>query len=309
MSNFDVHEVDFISGLSVGLAGIDHSISDPTMTHPTQTITFSFAHGQVEGLWCGPEDANDLVVITNGHNGFYNYGMFPWIQQQLADAGIASFSYNFSHGGTEGDGDVFTDLEAYEKNCLRLETADLVGVVQRMLDRSSGKRIWLLAHSMGSIPTVFGANELGQMHIPMAGMILLAPVSCVDFWPAELIERWATTGTITMFNRRTGQDLPHGPEWLSEIQDAATTWNMERAFKRLTCPVTVIHGAEDEAVSPDHGRAIADWVKDSGHSSTLSLIPGAGHTFGTRHPFDGPSTETKRMITEVIQSVSSRDSS
>ncbi len=270
------------------------------MTHSTQIFTFPFTHGQVEGQWCGSEDARDLVIVTNGHNGFYSYGMFPWIQQQLADAGIASFSYNFSHGGTEGDGDVFTNLDAYGRNCLRLETADLVGVVQALVDRYPDKRIWLLSHSMGSIPTVFGAIELQKMHVPLAGLILLSPVSRVDFWPEELIEKWAKTGTITMFNRRTGQDLPHGPEWLSEIQSAEDKWNMELAVKRIELPLLVIHGEEDEAVAPSHGERLVTWSKETGHASSILKIPGTGHTFGTKHPFEGPAGATIDMIQKVI---------
>ncbi len=273
------------------------------MTVQPYTLTFPFPHGEVEGLWYGAESAGDLVVITNGHNGFYSYGMFPWIQQQLAAAGIASFSYNFSHGGTEGDGDFFTDLEAYGRNCLRLETADLVSVVHELMDRFPEKRIWLLSHSMGSIPTIFGALALRDQRVPLAGMILLAPVSQVDFWPRELIDQWARTGTITMFNRRTGQDLPHGPEWLSEIQAAGDKWNMEQAVKRLEFPVLVIHGEEDEAVAPIHGERLVAWSNKTGQTSRLFLISGTGHTFGTRHPFDGPAAATEEMIRQVIHQV------
>lgn len=269
------------------------------------TVAIDLPHGSVEGILQLPEHAADLVIITNGHNGFYSYGMFPWIQDQLEQVGISSYSYNFSHGGTIGDRDTFEDLEAYSRNCMRLETADLVGVVLHLRKRFPDQRLWLCSHSMGSIPTVFGALELRQMGIRIAGLILLSPVSRLDFWPSELLDRWALTGTITMHNRRTGQDLPHGPELLAEIRQASTTWNMDRALHQMDIPLLVIHGEEDEAVSPAHGKALVDWALDAGQRARLELVQETGHTFGTRHPFEGPERATENMIKSIIQEVRS----
>lgn len=272
------------------------------MNQPTEK-QFNLPHGRIEGAWVGKADSPELVIITNGHNGFYSYGMFPWIQGQLAEKGIASFSYNYSHGGTRGNEDVFTDLEAYAQNCVRLQTADLVGVTKALREQYPDKRIWLLAHSMGSIPSVFGATELMNTGISIAGMILLAPVSRLDFWPGELIGEWKKTGTITMFNRRTGQDLPHGPELLQEILEADGKWNMKSALADLDLPLVVIHGEVDEAVHSDHGRNVIAWSGADRLSSRLSLIPATGHTFGTKHPFEGPTEATWQMIREVIKSI------
>lgn len=269
------------------------------MNQPTYK-QFTFPHGRIEGVWVGKVDSPELVIITNGHNGFYSYGMFPWIQEQLAEEGMASFSYNFSHGGTRGDEDVFTDLEAYARNCVRLQTADLVGVTKALRQQYPDKRIWLLAHSMGSIPTIFGAAELLNAGISIAGMILLAPVSRLDFWPGALIDEWKKTGTITMFNRRTGQDLPHGPELLQEIVEADGKWNIKSALADLDLPLLVIHGEADEAVHPDHGRHLASWSGSGTEGTELILIPNTGHTFGTRHPFSGPDEATWKMIQAVI---------
>ena len=42
-----------------------------------------------------------------------------------------------------------------------------------------------------------------------------------------------------------------------------------------TIPVTIIHGADDDFVLPDHGRALARAV---GEGVTLHMVPGAGHS-------------------------------
>ena len=57
-------------------------------------LTFNFQHGTVDGVFQSAENNKTIVIITNGHNGFYNYGMFPFLQSALHKNGIASFSYN-----------------------------------------------------------------------------------------------------------------------------------------------------------------------------------------------------------------------
>lgn len=249
--------------------------------------------GTIEGILRISDQGEDLIIITHGHNGFCNYGVFPYMQEVLAGEGVSSFSYNFSHGGVRGLEDTFTDLNAYSKNCMRLETEDLVSAGVEMHRRFPEKRLWLLSHSMGSIPNTFGARELINKGIPVAGLIYLAPVSRLDFWPEDLIETWSKTGTIHLTNPRTGQDLPHGPELLSEIRATSTAWNMEWALMGCRLPALVIHGAEDESVPLKHGQQLYRWAVRHSPRCRFIQIAGTGHTFGTSHPFTsvGPAVE------------------
>src|SRR6476619_7660133 len=93
-----------------------------------QKLFFEHPEGIVEGIYLNAGKNSNLVIIVNGHNGFYNYGMFPYIQEKLFSGGISSYSFNFSHGGVKGDSDYFEDLQGYEQNCMRLETADVVSI-------------------------------------------------------------------------------------------------------------------------------------------------------------------------------------
>lgn len=265
--------------------------------HNQQKLSFYLAQGEVEGILVLPDDAVDMVVITNGHNGFYSYGMFPSLQQSLAACGIASFSYNFSHGGIRGEEDTFSDLVSYEKNCMRLETADLIGVMHALHTEFPVIRLWMLSHSMGAVPNTFAAATLKESGLPIAGLIYLAPVSKLDFWPQTLLDEWKEKGSINMLNKRTGQELPHGPELLQEITQANTTWNMQTAVKNLGLPVLVIHGGADESVSTRHGQDIYRWAAASGSPARYIEIGSTGHTFGATHPF----TETTEALESVIQ--------
>jgi uncharacterized protein len=269
----------------------------------TDIRTFHFPHGSVEGRLVLPVGASQLLVISNGHNGFYSYGMFPWLQDQLAEAGFASYSYNYSHGGTRGQEDAFSDLEAYARNCMRLEREDLVAVVRALGRDLPHLEICLMAHSMGAVPVIFGALVLREQAVDLGGVFLLAPVSRLDIWPAEMMEEWARTGTIYMPNRRTGQNLPMGPERLAEIRRADTDWNMEVAVRALRLPLTVIHGLEDEAVPCKHGQDLVRWAFSAGSRARFVGIAATGHTFGTRHPFEGPDKGTLTMQQALLTSL------
>lgn len=265
-----------------------------------QKLSFFFEHGEVEGILVLPEEATNLVIITNGHNGFYSYGMFPYLQQGLASKGIASFSYNFSHGGIRGDNDVFTDLQAYEKNCMRLETADLLEVFSALHTEFPDLQLWMLSHSMGAVPNTFAAAAINELGLPIAGLLYLAPVSKLDFWPQTLLDAWKEKGTINMYNKRTRQELPHGPELLQEIAQTNTAWNMKAALKKLGLPLLVIHGGADESVPARHGQDVFRWAASTGFSARYIEIGSTGHTFGTTHPFTGSTEALESVILGIL---------
>ncbi|CAM1363053.1 hypothetical protein [Tenacibaculum xiamenense] len=256
-------------------------------------LTFNFEHGEIEGVLKLSQENNTMVIITNGHNGFYNYGMFPFIQETLLKNGISSFSYNFSHGGVIGDADRFDDLENYEKNCMRLERLDFIEVHKAIASKYPKTKIFHLAHSLGGIPTTFGISELEKHNIPVSGAILLATVKKLDIWSQEVIEQWKTNKVLHKKNNRTKQELPQGSEFLSEVLNASKNWNVQAVLNEIKTPFYYIHGKEDEAIPYEHGVNQFLWKT---LNSELSLIEKATHTLNTRHPFEGPSPQLLEFL-------------
>src|SRR6476620_5618291 len=114
-------------------------------------ISLTHENGIIDGIYLNAGTNSPLVVIINGHNGFYNYGMFPYLQEALALHNMSSYSFNFSHGGINGDADYFEDLINYEKNCMRLEIEDVICVLHNLQPGKFEKHasLFLLAHSLG----------------------------------------------------------------------------------------------------------------------------------------------------------------
>ncbi|HIA12672.1 MAG TPA: hypothetical protein EYN69_11475 [Flavobacteriales bacterium] len=266
-----------------------------------QILSFDFEHGHVEGAYWGAASENaPLLVITNGHNGFYSYGMFPYIQEKLGAAGISSFSYNFSHGGVIGNSDYFEDLKSYEKNCMRLEQLDLVQVVRALKEAPIGftqhTELFLFAHSLGGVPTVFGAQQLTEDGMPPTGIALVSTMKTLNFYPPAMIQEWEQCKVLLRKNNRTGQELPQGNEFLQEILSSDTSWNVKNALGKIKSKVLLVHGEDDEAIPVLHSKALHQWALEYELHSTLHIIPGATHTYNTKHPFEGPSNEVDELI-------------
>lgn len=262
-----------------------------------EKITFQHSYGDVDGIYFNAGSESPLVIIINGHNGFYNYGMFPYIQQELFRNKISTFSFNFSHGGVMGDDDVFEDLGKYERNCMRLETEDLISVL-RNLNKGfkDHSKLFLLAHSLGGIPTLFGAKKALEEKIKIDGIILVSTVKTLNFWPTEMLKEWASVGVYYKKNNRTKQELPQGFEFLQEILSCDKDWKVKKAIRSIDLPILIIHGGNDEAVPVEHGESLFAWIKDTNANARLKIIPTATHTYNTKHPFEKSSEELEELI-------------
>ena len=264
-------------------------------------IILQHGNGKVEGIYHNSGSTSPLVIIINGHNGFYNYGMFPYLQRQLFEKGISSYSFNFSHGGITSDGDFFDDLEKYEKNCMRLEKEDLLCVLHNLNKQfENHPHVFLLAHSLGGVPTIFGANKALEEKINITGLLLVSTVKTLNFWPAEMIREWAHAGVYYKKNNRTKQDLPQGFEFLQEVINCDTDWNVQEEIQKIKVPILIVHGVNDEAIPPEHAESLYRWAKRGLAKATLKIIPGATHTYNTRHPFDGTSKQLEELIRSVV---------
>jgi dienelactone hydrolase len=69
---------------------------------------------------------------------------------------------------------------------------------------------------------------------------------------------------------------------------AAAEAEVLAAAASIRAPWLIVHGAEDETVPAQEGRRLAGLA---GGEHQMLMIPGASHTFGSRHPFAGPTPQ------------------
>lgn len=263
-----------------------------------QSFHWSSPNGTIDGVYHNAGAGTPLVIIANGHNGFFNYGMFPYIRPSLVDAGISAIGFNYTHSGIIGDADVFEDLGRYGKNCRRLETEDLLFVLEQAatapFDVHPEK--YILAHSMGGIAATFAAKAAVARNVPLNGLILLCCLSTLNVRSAEVMENWKRDGVWYLRNNRTQQDLPQGKEYLEETLAADGKWNMEPVLRGFTLPVLIAHSEHDESVPLRHGEAVFGWCGNNHPRTEFFVIPNGSHTLNTKHPFEGPTPQLETFL-------------
>lgn len=234
------------------------------------------------------------VVIAHGFKGFMGWGMFPWIADQLADAGFAAVRFDFSGNGVDAAGD-FTDLEGFKANTLSREQQDLRALFDAIAagaDPFGGRcrpgRIGILGHSRGGGGVILYAA--GDERV--AAVATLAGVAHASRFPPEARATAEAQGYFEVLNARTGQQLPVGLEYFRDAEQH----DVQAAAAGLAQPLLLVHGTDDEAVSVTDAHLLQ---QATGGRAQLLEIGGAGHTFGAVHPFQGPTPDLERAMGAV----------
>lgn len=241
-----------------------------------------------------PEGAppRTAVVLVHGFKGFKDWGFFPWVAEQLAAAGHAVVSFNFSRNGIGPDLESFTELDRFGRNTLSRELDELLWVLDRVEEgewvRRRPRKIGLLGHSRGGGDAVLAAREHGAVE----ALVTWSAVATFDRWDQETKEEWREDGVVYVLNSRTGQQMPLEVSLLEDFETHGERLDIEAAAARVKAPWLIVHGRGDLSVDEEDARRLA---RASGDARLL-LVEGAGHTFEVGHPFEGPSPELLQVV-------------
>jgi uncharacterized protein len=238
------------------------------------------------------------VVVVPGFKGFKDWGMFPPFAERLARAGISAVSVNLSGSGVDDAGD-FTLIDRFGHNTYSAELDDALQVVDALVRGALGvappSSIGLVGHSRGGGIGVLAAAEDRRI----AALATWAAISSVERWSPAEQRAWREAGVKEIVNARTGQRLPLYPDVLDDIDShAAVRLDILGAAGRLAIPWLIVHGAEDESVSSLEAEALHAAAR--GDLARHLPIAGAGHTFGTVHPWRGETPAFRLVADETL---------
>jgi pimeloyl-ACP methyl ester carboxylesterase len=237
-----------------------------------------------------------VVIFCHGLKGYKDWGAWNLMGSAFAKAGFLFIKFNFSHnGGTPEEPIDFPDLEAFGTNNYSLEIRDITRVLD-WIDASDlpvdGHQIHLMGHSRaGGITTIAAANDNR-----IKKLITMAGVADYEerFPTGKELEQWKTDGVYYVKNGRTKQDMPFFYQMYEDFQANRDGLNILNAAASLEISHLIIHGTADETVAVNDAHKL----KKSSKHSQLSLLRGAGHTFGASHPW-----ESKSMPADLRQAV------
>jgi uncharacterized protein len=238
------------------------------------------------------------VVVVPGFKGFKDWGMFPPFADRLARAGLSAVSMNPSGSGVDDAGD-FTLVERFGHNTYSAELDDTLEVVEALARGALGvappSSIGLVGHSRGGGVGVLAAAEDRRI----TALATWAAISSVERWSPAEQRAWREAGVKEIVNARTGQRLPLYPDVLDDIDShAAVRLDILGAAGRLAIPWLIVHGAEDESVSSLEAEALHAAAR--GDLARHLPIAGAGHTFGTVHPWRGETPAFRLVADETL---------
>jgi len=230
------------------------------------------------------------VVICHGFKGFMEWGFFPAVAELLAQRGFVTVRFNLAGSGMQPGDELVSDPRAFSANTYSAELSDLLRVLEATGneiadDRVDRGRIGLFGHSRGGAAAILaaaGQSWRDRIH----ALVTWAAISRVDRYTPEEKGVWRATGELPVVNTRTGQQLALGRGLLEDVEShAAGSLDILAAAGRVAAPWLIVHGADDESVPAAEAAELA--ARAAG-AHELLVIPGAGHTFGAKHPFAGP---------------------
>ncbi|MEM6393199.1 MAG: alpha/beta fold hydrolase [Planctomycetota bacterium] len=276
---------------------------------PTQDWTLDGAEGQaLFGRTYAPHTTPHAhLIICHGFKGYQDYGFLPVLARHAAAHGLLAHTFNFSHSGMTRNTDTFERPELFEKDSWSKQTHDVRTVfdsLPQLTPDHADLPVILFGHSRGGVAIALASRDITQ-HSPrkqhLIGLITAAaPADGTSPIKGETGQLLRTQGQASTESARTGQTLPIGKQWLTEIEADPATFDPVQAAIDAQLPHLAIHGDDDPTVPPADCQAYAD----ANPNCTPLLIENASHTFNCPNPLpsaDNPPPQTTALIQAVLR--------
>ncbi len=241
------------------------------------------------------------VILVHGFKGFKDWGFGPYIGEYLSRKNIFVITFNFSHNGIGENLTDFTELDKFAENTFSLEILELSEIIKAYKNNyfceSNNQPVGLLGHSRGGGISLLTSKQNDDVK----AVAVWASVSDFDRYSKRQKEVWRKKGVFEVLNTRTKQVMRLNVSLLDDLeQNKNTTLNIEDAVKTLNRPLFIAHGEQDLAVPIREAETIYNWSNTN--MTEFYKIPGTGHTFDAKHPFEGSNPKLDSLLekTEIF---------
>jgi len=255
--------------------------------------------------------SRSVVILCHGFKGYKDYGFFPYLADQLANAGHIAHRFNFSHSGMTNQIERFEQTELFANDTWSKQMFDLKVVAQAVCDSTlvgQGLPTTWFGHSRGGTTTLLTAGEVfldpAYQNIRPAMVIAASAPDDANSLNNEQQEMIREQGYLHSPSARTGQRLKVNRIWLDEILAQPARHSPCAAIEKINCPVNLIHGEDDRAISPQTSKKLYQTrLQTSTQPTELVMIPNASHVFNSPNPLSEKTVvpdETKMLAAQLL---------
>ena len=108
-------------------------------------------------------------------------------------------------------------------------------------------------------------------------------------------EEWKEEGVVYQMNGRTNQNMPLFYQFHENTMANKDRLDIAKLGKKIEIPFCIIHGRDDVVVNETDAEKLDSYIS----TSTLIVIAGAGHTFGSSHPW--LENELPKQLKQVVE--------
>jgi len=249
----------------------------------------------IHGSTHQPEAApNGVILIGHGFKGYKDYGMFPWLANQLAEHGLLVHRFNYSHSGMLAQDGPFERPDLFELDTWNRQVEDLTVLTREF--HIEELPLTILGHSRGGVACLLAAGR-GVVQVDRV-ISLSAPATCNPL-TSEMQETLLSEGFLESPSSRTSQLLRIGKCFLQEQLDDPPSHDLLALVGMIEIPILLIHGDEDPTVPMSCATMIEAVAKDA----TATMVPNADHVFNTPNPFsfDAPPSVQLAAVWDAIR--------
>lgn len=230
-----------------------------------------------------------IILFLHGFKGFKNWGAFPDACENIARQGFCVVSFNLSKNGISENMFEFDQLDLFRRQTLSSDLDDVGSVIHHLIIGTlkseqvamNTDKIGMIGHSRGGHTAVAAAAEYSEIQC----LVTWSAVSDYNKrWSDEMIHDWNNKGFTEILNGRTGQMMPVDKIVYDDAIENADRLMAIKRVKELHIPILFAAGKADEAVPVSESKKLFRACPSD--EKELLLIEGAGHTFGTVHPFE-----------------------
>ncbi len=152
----------------------------------------------------------------------------------------------------------------------------------------------MLGHSRGAVPVMVLARENPQV----GAIVTWSGVGHLLRFTDRQLEQWAARGSLNFVNARTGQNMAMDFAFVEDVRRNADRLDLQAAAREMSAAHLILHAGADLAVDPAEAELLRAGRRTR---CELAILEGASHTFGAKHPFEGPSPWLEDAIDRSLE--------